>query len=164
MAPSTQQPRRFNGGPDADDLRRWVSEGKTDQEIGELVGKLNHQEPATKQAVAYWRRKNGVVRHRDRAETLDHSAVRPWRVRIEHTGDGIEHRLYDFSRRRQGRQLKPSDERLLDEFLDLLHRHNWVVDYDPETANGWVLRDRSENDDPDNIIRRPGTAEDDIET
>ncbi len=152
---TTLEPRRFGGGPDSDDLRRWVSEGKTDQEIGEIVGRLHNQEPASKQAVAYWRRKHGITRHRNRAETLDHSWVRPWRVRVEHTGDGIEHRLYDFSRRRQGREISPPAERLLDEFLEFLDRQNWVVDYNPDTPDGWLFRERDDQDDPDNIIRAP---------
>lgn len=150
------EPRRFDGGPEADDLRRWVREGLTDQEIGELVGQLTNQAPASKQAVAYWRRKHGVKRDRNRAPDLDHSWVRPWRVKMEHTGDGIEHRLYDFSRRRQGRKLLPRDERLLDDFLEFLNRQGWVVDYSPETPEGWLFRVRDpEIDDPDNIIRRP---------
>lgn len=149
------EPRRFGGGPDAGDLRRWISEGLTDQEIGELVGKLSGQPPATKQAVRYWRLKHGIERPRRRAEALDHSEVRPWRVKMEHTGDGIEHRLYDFSRRRQGRPLAPAAERLLDEFLQFLDEHRLVVDYDPDTVDGWVLRPRTDRDDPDNIIRAP---------
>ena len=149
------EPRRFRGGPEASDLRRWVAEGKTDQEIGELVGRLTGQPPASKQAVRYWRLKHGIERPRRRAETLDHSDVRPWRVKMEHTGDGIEHRLYDFSRRRQGRALTPAAERLLDEFLEFLDKHQLVVDYDPETEQGWLLRPRVESDDPDNIIRAP---------
>jgi hypothetical protein len=151
-----QQPRRFGGGPEADDLRRWVREGLTDQQIGELVGQLENQEPASKQAVAYWRKKYGITRDRKRAESLDHSAVRPWRVKMEHTGDGIEHRLYDYSRRRQGQQLTPAAERLLDDFLEFLAEHQWVVDYNPDTANGYLFRHRDPDiDDPDNIVRHP---------
>lgn len=149
------EPRRFRGGPPADDLRRWVAEGKTDQEIGELVGKIDGQPPASKQAVRYWRMKHGIERPVRRAAPLDHSWVRPWRVRVEHTGDGIEHRLYDFSRRLQGVELTPAQERLLDDFLAFLDKHQLVVDYNPDTADGWVLRRREPDDDVDNIIRAP---------
>lgn len=155
---SVELPRRFDGGPEADDLRRWVSEGLTDTEIGELVGRLTNQAPASKQAVAYWRRKHHVERPSRRSQpTLDHSEVRPWRVKAEHVGDAIEHRLYDFSRRRLGRKLPRADERRLDEFLAFLDKQGWVIDYNPDTPNGWLFRVRDpEIDDPDNIIRAPG--------
>jgi hypothetical protein len=133
-----------------------VREGKTDEEIGVLAGEMYGQPPASKQAVAYWRKKYRIKSNRQRAENLDHSWVRPWRVRMEHTGDGIEHRLYDFSRRRQGRELSARDEKLLDDFLAFLKKHNWVVDYNPDTPDGWLFRVRDPKiDDPDNIIRSP---------
>jgi hypothetical protein len=157
--------RRFDGGPEKQQLEAWVKQGYTDTEIGQIWAELTGEtEPPSKQAVFHWRQKQGVQRT-GRAPQLDHSAVRPWRVKIEHVGDGIEHRLYDYSRRKQGRKLSASAERLLDDFLAFLTEHNVVVDYDPDTARGWLFRLRDpEIDDPDNIIRRPEHARDKAST
>lgn len=149
----TARPRRFGGGPDSEELRRWVREGKTDAEIGEILGLRYNTDSASKQAVAYWRNKYQIGR--GRAPLRDHSDVRPWRVSTKHVGDPIEHRLYAYSNRRQGVQLDPSTERLLDEFLADLTSRGAVVDYNRDTERGWLFRLRDEFDDPDNIIRHP---------
>lgn len=156
MQPTKISPAyRFAGGPDAETLQRWVDDGLTDAEIGERMGQLTGQSPASRQAVRSWRLKHNIQRPVTRAPNLDHSAVRPWRVKGKHTSDAIEHRLYDFNRRRNGVQLAPWDEKNLDEFLAFLTRKQWVVDYDPDTEDGWLFRDRLPSDDPDNIIRKP---------
>lgn len=155
MREMSLEPRRFNGGPEAEELRRWVEEGMTDGEIGTLYGRLTGQPAATRQNVAYWRSKHGIERATRRGYKLDHSDVRPWVVKMEHTGDGIEHRLYDYSRRRKGIKLDAASERLLDEFLEFLAAYDLVVDYNRDTEDGWLFRKRRKSDDPDNIIRAP---------
>ena len=159
MAQQAVVSHRFGGGPTEAELRAWVAQELTDQEIANLVGRREGVAPPTKQTVAYWRRKYGIAasnaRH-SRERQIDHSNIRPWRVKMEHTGDGIEHRLYEYSYRQHGKQLSASAERRLDKFLAFLDEHQVVVDYDPNTVEGWFLRPRDpEVDDPEDIIRRP---------
>ena len=149
-------PFRFDGGPAAEDLKRWVDEGYTDSQIADIVGREFHTDPPAKQTVAYWRQRHGIRRNRVIAPRLDHSAVRPWKVKAKHTGDGIEHRLYEYSNRLHGRRLSPSADRRLDDFLDWLREHDVVVDYDPDSEQGWLFRRRDPAlDRPEDIIRRP---------
>lgn len=149
-------PHRFGGGPDPDLLRQWVDSGLTDTQIAQLVGDMYGGDTPSHVTVINWRKKHGIVRRHGRQARLDHSKYRPWRVRVEHTGDAIERRLYDYSRLRQGRRLDEKAQQRLDEFLDFLARHEVVVSYDPETEDGWFFVERDpERDDPDSIIRAP---------
>ena len=156
----TALPYRFAGGPSADQLQEWVDNGYTNTQIADIAGRLYGTEAPAKQTVANWLKRAGIVRSRRRAPDLDHDAVRPWRVRSEHAGDGIDHRLYEYSRRLHGVKLDATTNRRLDEFLDYLREHDRVVDYDPESVDGWCLRPRDPRvDDPESIIRRPENPE-----
>jgi hypothetical protein len=149
-------PHRFSAvRPSRDELANWVRQELTDDQIADIIAERAGGDRPSKQAVALWRKAAGVKRHK-RRPNLDHTAVRPWTVRLEHTGDAIEHRLYDYSRRNQGRKLSPQENRRLDKFLAILEEHQLVVDYDPDTERGWCFRPRDRKlDDPDSIIRKP---------
>ncbi|HEY2297981.1 MAG TPA: hypothetical protein VGH43_09660 [Jatrophihabitans sp.] len=83
-------------------------------------------------------------------------SIRPWQVKAEHCCSEIDHRLYEFAQRRSGQPLTDEQAATLDAFLARLDREQKVVDYDPNSANGWLLVPRHASDDPDSIIRQPG--------
>jgi hypothetical protein len=159
MADQAVVSHRFAGGPSEAELREWVQEHHwTDEQIAAEVGRRDNVPPPSKQTVAYWRRKHNIpasnTRH-SRKRMIDHSEWRPWRVKMEHVGDGIEHRLYEYSYRKNGVKLSAAAERRLDRFLAFLEDEQLVVDYDRE--EGWLLRRRDAAlDAPGDIIRRPG--------
>jgi hypothetical protein len=83
------------------------------------------------------------------------NSIRPWRVKPEHCGSEIDHRLYEFGCRSSGQPLTDEQNATLDAFLARLDRRRMVVDYDPDSEDGWLLVPRHPSDDPDSIIRRP---------
>lgn len=86
---------------------------------------------------------------------MNPNSIRPWQVKAEHCGSEIDHRLYEFAQRRNGQPLTDQQAATLDAFLARLDRERKVVDYNPDSANGWLLVPRHPSDDPDSIIRQP---------
>ena len=86
---------------------------------------------------------------------MNPNSIRPWRVKAEHCGSEIDHRLYEYGCRRSEQPLTHEQNATLDAFLARLDRRRMVVDYDPDSEGGWLLVPRRPSDDPASIIRRP---------
>lgn len=119
--------------PDDATLRRHVSDGMTNKEIGDLYG-------ATGESVRQQLAKIGV----ERPKRPNHGKYLPWRIRADHTGHLLARRLRAWSKKCQGWPMTESDSRLLDEWVEWMNGANrWglpmAVHYDRSEQEGFWL-------------------------
>ena len=121
--------------PDATTLRRLVREGKTHQDIADMVYQTTGQ-PVTRGAVSSAISRAGLSTPGKRYErTL------PWRVKVEHSKHYAARMLRLLGRRLEGLPLHETDEARLDSWLARLEAEHAVVAYVPETEDGFYYMD-----------------------
>lgn len=130
--------------PDNAQLLRHIDNGMTHEEIGQLYG-------TTRQAVTL--RLNGLNPPRvNRREW-------PWEVQTRHKRGWLYLALsYYVIARTKERTLRKQEQHTLTAFLDMMDQLNgdFVVDYYPDTAVGFQLRERIEgHDEADSLIGVP---------
>lgn len=135
--------------PDATTLRRLVANGRTHQEIAEMVYETTGV-PVTRGAVSSAISRAGLSTPGKRYET-----TLPWRVKIEHSKHYAARMLRLLGRRLEGSPLHPADEARLDSWLHRLDSEGAVVAYVPETEDGFHYMDPPEGwDEEVPIIRQ----------
>ncbi|MFD6636782.1 hypothetical protein ACFWDN_13305 [Micromonospora chalcea] len=127
---------------------RWFEEGKTYQwMVDEYKRKYNIDVvPST---FGNFRRRRGLDRRVTRNEEL-----MPWFVQEQHRWLFPAQMLRAEARRREGKELKPEEERRLDNFVKRLKDEKLVVHYDGDTDEGWFYVPARPDVDID-LIRRP---------
>jgi hypothetical protein len=144
------RPWKANGGPGKETLESLVRQGLTDQAIADIYH-------VKRQTVSYWRKRDGIERDRPQ---MSHKDYRPWKITTEDHKHSFARRLRSYSTLMQGGALPAGEQRRLNEFLKALKTLNKVVDYDQ--VGGFTLVSRDPLlDSPDDIIRRPSTADKD---
>lgn len=147
--------------PPADILRAMVADdGLTDVDIAKIYG-------VTRQAVAGWRKTDGIVRRETlkQTEKLDHSAFLPWTIRSDDHNHPTAVNLRALSTLAQGdprKQVSTQAAARARELVDFLKDQDLVIDYvydrvrTEENPSGFVLRHRDRKVDADgDLIRRP---------
>ena len=158
--------------PDLLELERWlVREGLTPQQASDRYAARGEHVAAGTIRVARHRHDWGRT-------TMDHIALIPWKIQPAHRRS-YEHKMLELeSQRRQGKELAPKWEQMLDRWLRRLHEADAVIHYHPTTicpdtgkAPGWwhVTRrpavdfdiiSMPDLDDESQLARlRPGAAE-----
>lgn len=135
------------GGPSEDEVLRWFDEGLTYKQMVERTWDKYHLELGVS-AFGNFRRRKGLANRIPRDTDLI-----PWHVKPEHEAHAFLAYLRKEARRRNGFTLTELEAKRVDNFLAKLKANNAVVHYDPETARGWHLVPRTEDDT--DIIRRP---------
>ena len=128
--------------PDSEVLVRHASEGLTNKEIGEIYG-------VTGEAVRQALEKAGFTRSDNGRPS--HAYYLPWKVRADHVGDVLARRLRAYSKRQQGKPLKDTEARLLDEWVKFMDGGNSLgvplsVHYDRSDEDGFWLEPRQPGD------------------
>lgn len=141
--------------PDYGELEQMVRSGLTPKQISEIyAAKGLDISPGT----------ISVARHRKGwpAVTVNHSALIPWRVRLEHRGAYDQRMLRLESRQRAGKLPRPADAQLLKSWKKQLDSDDAVVHYEPTTAQGWFHVPRRHGID-DDLIRVPDPEDESVE-
>lgn len=130
--------------PDDDVLRELVLEDElTNQEIAD---RYEATAEAVRQALA--RAKPPIKRPNHEAPIRN---TLPWRVRADHAKDAIARRLRSYAKVQQGRQIPPSERKLLDSFMEFMDGANprgipLSVRYDRRDPEGFWLAPREPGD------------------
>lgn len=132
--------------PDVPTLLRHVDQGMTHKEIGELYG-------VSRQAVTL-KLKGAVEPRTNRREW-------PWEVQTRHKRGWLYLALsyYTISQTKE-RPLRKQELHTLSAFMDMMDGldGDYVVDYFPDTAVGFQLRERIPgHDDPSSLVAVPRT-------
>lgn len=127
--------------PDERTLRGLVDRGQSDNDIGKRYG-------TSAEAVRQRRIRYGIERESNRT---DHSRFIPWKLRADHVGDVIARRLRAYSKRQQGRELLPDEERLLEQWITYMEGGNPTgvplsVHYLRTDSDGFWLEPRQAGD------------------
>lgn len=134
--------------PDADTLRELVRQGKSDPQIAAEYG-------VTRQAVAYWRKKEHIAPHGGSpAPHLTHKKYLPWTLVTKHANKWPAKILRIHSTIQQGGEVSDEDRRNVERFLAFIKSEGRVVDYSREGGFTLVKRD-PKLDRRGDIIRRP---------
>lgn len=126
--------------PDVPTLLRQVDRGMTHQEIADMYG-------TSRQAVTLALR--GAVAPRV------HRRSWPWEVQPRHkTGWLYEAISFYVVAQTKERPLTERQRQRLTSFMDMMERlpGDLVVDYYPDSAVGFRLRERQDTDDPDSLL------------
>lgn len=128
--------------PPFDVLLRFVEEDRLSyREIADKYG-------VTGEAVRQALDKGGYRKPNSRPS---HAHYIPWKVRADHVGDVLARRLRAYSKRQQGKPLRDSEAKLLDEWLKFMDGENSLgvplsVHYDRNTEDGFWLEVRQNGD------------------
>lgn len=126
--------------PDVPRLLQLVDKGMTHQQIGDMFG-------VSRQAVTLKLRGATTPRFFRRDW--------PWNVQTRHkTGWLYEAISFYMISKSKERPLAERERQRLAAFLDMIDKMSgdYVIDYYPETAEGFKLRERRATDDPDSVI------------
>lgn len=133
---------------DETEVIRWMEQGWTYQQIvDEYRRKYNID--TTLSMWSNFRRRRGLDRRYSRDETLV-----PWEIEKRHRNSYHLAMLRAEARRRGGFEMRQSDLKRLESWLQDVRELNAVVHYDPETPDGFYLVPR-EKADGDDLIRQP---------
>lgn len=129
------------------ELEQWLRSGLTPKQASERYAERG--EKVSPGAIALARHRHGWPRFH-----MDHSALIPWEIEPQHRRLYDHRMLSEESARRQGRELNPQVEKLLDSWKRRLEEDDLVVHYDPLTEQGWWHIPRRVGIDTD-LIRVP---------
>ncbi|MEU7570344.1 hypothetical protein [Micromonospora sp. NPDC049240] len=130
------------------EIIRWFEQGKTYQWMVEEY-KRKYDIDVVPSFFGNFRRRHGLERRVTRNEEL-----MPWFVQEQHRSLFPAQMLRAEARRREGKELKPAEDRRLQSFLKRLKDEGLVVHYDPDTDEGWFYVPARPDIDTD-LIRRP---------
>lgn len=122
--------RPRNPGPDEAELRRWLAEGLTHEQMAERATE-QYSWPWTANGIAVRISRAGLSEQRGR-----HEYTVPWRVRDEHSRAYQVNMLRLLARRIGGEALTDKQGKQLDAFLRGLERDDAVIGY--SDTKGWV--------------------------
>ncbi|WP_026923124.1 hypothetical protein [Glycomyces arizonensis] len=127
---------------------RWFEEGRTYQwMVTEYKRKYNID--TVPSLWGNFRRRRGLERR-----TLRDDTMLPWGMKDEHRWLFPAQMLRAEARRRAGKQLRPDEEKRIDNFINRLKRDGLVVHYDIDTKEGFFYVPAREGIDTD-LIREP---------
>lgn len=128
--------------PDVPRLLQLKQKGHTDAEIGKMFG-------VSRQAVSLKLRGATEPKYRRREW--------PWNVDTRHKiGWMYEGVSYYVASQTKGQALTQRQSQHLASFMDMMDRMDgYVVDYYPETSQGFRLRKRRPTDDPASLLAKP---------
>lgn len=132
--------------PDVPTLLRHIDKGMTHGDIGDMYG-------TSRQAVTL--KLKGVT------EPRTHRRDWPWDVQPRHKRGWLYSAISDYTvARTKERVLTKREQQRLSSFMDMMDRldGDYVVDYYPDTAVGFGLREREERDDPESLLGSPERA------
>lgn len=132
---------------DEGEVIRWMTEGRSYKWMTEEYLRKYH----IKMGASGWsnfRRRRGLPRRQARNDDLI-----PWKVKDEHRFAYPLAMLRVEARRREGMELRESDQERLASFLEKLEEEGAVVHYEPETEQGFFLVPRQPGDD--DLIHKP---------
>jgi len=133
---------------DEAEVRRWFEEGRTYQwMIEEYRRKYNIE--TVPSMWGNFRRRRGLVRRINRDDDMI-----PWEVKPEHRWNYHVTMLRAAARREAGLSNNAQAEARLDSWLATLSSGDRVVDYDPDSPDGFSLVPRREGVDT-GLIREP---------
>ncbi len=133
---------------DGAEVRRWLEEGWTYQEMAEEYARKYNLEISPSMFASY-RSRHGLPRRIARDPSLI-----PWAVKAQHRWSYPLAMLRIEARRRGGFEVRASDNERLASFKRDLYAEGLVVHYDPDTEVGWWLVPRRPGVDLD-MIRDP---------
>jgi hypothetical protein len=140
--------------PDVPRLLQLIDKDMTHQQIADMYG-------VSRQAV--------TLKLKGATEPRNHRRDWPWEVQPRHKVGWLYQAIsfYQVSRTKE-RPLTQRERQRLSVFMDTMDGfrasgRDMVVDYFPDTAAGFLLRERTEDDDPDSLLgaasRAPAAAE-----
>jgi hypothetical protein len=137
---------------DYSEAEQMLRAGATQQEVADRFGVT---QPAVNRAI--WRGRIKDIAY-DRSAS-DESGV-PWHpVRPEHRSRYLVRMLRAATRRERGEKSSPVLEAQLDSFLRQVEELDFVIHYDPDTADGFFRVPRREGIDT-GLVRDPYTDDD----
>lgn len=133
---------------DFQEVERWMEEGKTYKWMVEQYREKYNIETS----ISMW----AGIRHRQgyARRIVRNDDMIPWEVKEEHRYAHAINMLRAEARRREGAQLSHHMETMLEGWLRTLRRDDLVVDYQPDTPEGWRLVPRRKEIDKD-LIHEP---------
>jgi hypothetical protein len=130
------------------EVLRWFEEGRSYQWMVEEY-KRKYNIETVPSLWGNFRRRRGLERR-----TLRDDELLPWHLKDEHRWLFPAQMLRAEARRRAGKELRPEEEKRVNNFVNRLKREGLVVHYDRDTKEGFFYVPAREGVDTD-LIRKP---------
>lgn len=125
----------------------WFDRGLTPTEVQVLYQATYHVEATPEAFLNIFKR----ARSEAPGGGYPQNPLLPWKLAPRHRGDTIAQRLRTEWRRRRGLPVDPAKARDLDSWLSWMKASDLVVDYDPESDEGFAFLPRRPGVDGDLI-------------
>lgn len=138
--------------PDKTQLKRYVSQGLTQQQIVE-AWEADSGLRVSRSAIAMAMERYDLTSPRAKRH---YKELLPWVVALEHRPHNDARMLRLEGRRRAGLKLSDAEARWLEGWKDELKQKNAVIHYERDTQEGffWVPRDEAQTNGEDDLIDR----------